>query len=859
MVRIQNIELDLAPAAEAVLRRAMELAHRDVDFGSTAILLALIEGDRTFSGWLSDIADLGEPAGDVLTRETDEVLLRALVNARTDGRPSLATVDLLAAMLQMEYLPCWSGHPPTVLTMLRRRAAFQTFDAWAQCDSLTEQSTISEAMTEVINNLGHAQLLITGAPGTGRTSLARIIAGDRPAVLVDGPSPSAEATLVRARGAQQQKIVVDDADGLPRPVLEDLLENRSHTLVLTSLKDSLPTEFASGTLNVCRLPEIDARRADLLGLVEHFSTAYRRHLDALKLYRVIPPPIGDTAIVRAIDMGSSLSWPDNLRSLQRRVESVILLGGTDRIALARRCIEDDGPPDADNAATAPERVPPSSAPDIVSMSGAHRASTVDDPVHVGSPTLEQPRPAYQAPTDRPVSEAGDASHDVETSGSNSARREPQEEIVPPVLRDTDISRQAVDHPDPTLEPTASRHRQLSAMLAHEPAASMDAFPPVKERDTALVPAVERDVYELANLAPSTTESDEVSATAKTPSRSGVRLVLITLVYVALIGGGIAAAYHQRGLHLDAEKRLHLVKERAIDCPPEPIEPGAAAPKVAPEPPAPPEPQTPPVITGRQPEPHQLPTAFFASWVDTISPRYETETMLDDVIGRGEITVVNLWAEWCKPCIDELPLFKRAFANRERDWERVKFLPINIALRRGSATAVRREFIEKMPAHVKERGNHFLVSRLLGFEAALREQGLYQGELPVTFILDCRRRVRWLQLSEVKQESEFARVVDELVAELSSESGPCCGDGHCGAGERAKLCRRDCCVQGDGECVAACGETRESTPRDCGCGNGRCERRYESRRTCQEDCGCPNIPCKANESCNRRTGVCVPPL
>ncbi|MEZ4430418.1 MAG: hypothetical protein R3A51_22295, partial [Nannocystaceae bacterium] len=152
------------------------------------------------------------------------------------------------------------------------------------------------------------------------------------------------------------------------------------------------------------------------------------------------------------------------------------------------------------------------------------------------------------------------------------------------------------------------------------------------------------------------------------------------------------------------------------------------------------------------------------------------------------------------------------------------------------------------------------------------------ELPVTLVLGCQRRVRWVRFGAITAEDEAAlkETVDELVAELTTprcqrivdrsprvraptpaivepDVGPRCGDGRCDRGEQDR-CPADCATCGDGSCERERGETPASCPQDCRrlatstvcegdecCGDGRCEpARGEDCRACAADCGCGSL-------------------
>ena len=256
---------------------------------------------------------------------------------------------------------------------------------------------------------------------------------------------------------------------------------------------------------------------------------------------------------------------------------------------------------------------------------------------------------------------------------------------------------------------------------------------------------------------------------------------------------------------------------------------------------------------------------------------------------GHIHIINLWATWCAPCRDEMPDFGDLFARRS-DWgDTVRFVPILIQDPTDPVKAYRDldGNLPRAPVKLADRGLNDPLGTALAADKQLK---LFRGNVPVTLVLDCNRRVRWAQFDQLTSADfkELEVYIDRFRAELKDRSdGAWCtqewrGNGRCEGrenmhgpqssvedcgelkrkpGEAAVApppeeappplvaCPEDMVRMPDGKCkrpllgkvptIAPAKAVRPAT-----CGNGVCDN-GESRATCCLDCPCEEpLQCRA---------------
>jgi len=247
-----------------------------------------------------------------------------------------------------------------------------------------------------------------------------------------------------------------------------------------------------------------------------------------------------------------------------------------------------------------------------------------------------------------------------------------------------------------------------------------------------------------------------------------------------------------------------------------------------------------------------------------------------VLPPRTIHVVNLWATWCAPCLEELPDFKAMFARHPEWGDRVRFVPIMLKDAASPEAAYRDKVMPPAPYKLADRG---LGDPLTAVLTADKERALFKGELPVTLVLDCNRRVRWAQFNQLQGgqfkelEGYIARFIDEIddtrPGAWCSQEWP--GNGRCEGNESTEKhhsladcgplkkttndapeippeppppvveeCRAGMIRNPDGKCVTKLRDVApppvKKSPTAATCGNDRCET-GESSSTCCLDCTC----------------------
>ena len=126
-------------------------------------------------------------------------------------------------------------------------------------------------------------------------------------------------------------------------------------------------------------------------------------------------------------------------------------------------------------------------------------------------------------------------------------------------------------------------------------------------------------------------------------------------------------------------------------------------------------------------------AFFANpWQTPDGKSVDTEQW------RGKVLVVNFWASWCPPCVEEMPTLDKLQA--EFKTQNVLFVGIGI-----DSPSNIREFLEKTPVSYP-----IVIGGLEGSNLS-KQMGNSQGALPYTIIINSQGKSTSSKLGKISEE------------------------------------------------------------------------------------------------------------
>jgi thiol-disulfide isomerase/thioredoxin len=123
-----------------------------------------------------------------------------------------------------------------------------------------------------------------------------------------------------------------------------------------------------------------------------------------------------------------------------------------------------------------------------------------------------------------------------------------------------------------------------------------------------------------------------------------------------------------------------------------------------------------------------------------------EWQLDQL--RGKVVVVNFWATWCGPCVDELPVLN---ALARQDPARVAVVGVN--------------YKEALASIEQFSAAHPFAYPLLRDRSGDMFRQWTAGVMPTTIVVDRQGRARWRSAGEIRAgDTRLKAAIDALLAE-----------------------------------------------------------------------------------------------
>lgn len=136
-------------------------------------------------------------------------------------------------------------------------------------------------------------------------------------------------------------------------------------------------------------------------------------------------------------------------------------------------------------------------------------------------------------------------------------------------------------------------------------------------------------------------------------------------------------------------------------------------------------------------------AFFANpWQTPDGKSVDTEQW------RGRVLVVNFWASWCPPCVEEMPTLDQLQAEFKS--QNVLFVGIGI-----DSPSNIREFLEKTPVSYP-----IVIGGLEGSNLS-KQMGNSQGALPYTIVINAQGKATSSKLGKISEEELRKAIKSDL--------------------------------------------------------------------------------------------------
>jgi thiol-disulfide isomerase/thioredoxin len=116
--------------------------------------------------------------------------------------------------------------------------------------------------------------------------------------------------------------------------------------------------------------------------------------------------------------------------------------------------------------------------------------------------------------------------------------------------------------------------------------------------------------------------------------------------------------------------------------------------------------------------------------------------------RGKVLVVNFWASWCPPCVEEMPTLDKI----AQEYASKNVLIVGIGIDSPSNI---RQFLEKTPVSYP-----ILIGGLDG-SALAKQMGNAQGALPYTVIINAKGKSVFTKLGKISEE-ELKKAINSAI-------------------------------------------------------------------------------------------------
>lgn len=116
--------------------------------------------------------------------------------------------------------------------------------------------------------------------------------------------------------------------------------------------------------------------------------------------------------------------------------------------------------------------------------------------------------------------------------------------------------------------------------------------------------------------------------------------------------------------------------------------------------------------------------------------------------RGKVLVVNFWASWCPPCVEEMPTLDKI----AQEYASKNVLIVGIGIDSPSNI---RQFLEKTPVSYP-----IMIGGLDG-SALAKQMGNAQGALPFTVIINAKGKSVFTKLGKISEE-ELKKAINSAI-------------------------------------------------------------------------------------------------